>query len=655
MARKAILCGINAYADAPLKGCINDAENLRRLLIDTYGFHPDDIHLLRDTEAVKARLQQEWQWLTAGAGAGDILVFHFSGHGSNVPDLSGDETGDGRDEITCLADMDFHNPTTYLSDDEWFDWVEGVNEAADLIVIKDTCHSGGSSRAMAVLDAEGRMRQVLADGPRSRALMPGETVTEEQVGNARYLVPPDLPGGGLRGAGPAPRLRPSRLREARNLNLMACREDQTAADAYVDGRFQGAFTAALCAVLRQQANLDSRPLIEAVAARLRGTYEQVPVHEGGALPGPIFGAGLDGRQEGGQDLAATADVEAEATLAELPAPPVPPAGGWGEAEGAEGRRSLQLELIQAYRQLLKTVLALETGRPAAAEPEADGEEGSEARAGGRALVCVHGISTHRPGWSNGWWTSLAPHVGSTYGRGTLGVNRWEVTWSDLVNRGLVASRDPAMAAEAERLRQAIAAVIEDRRAQEAGPGAEPPPGGRGGSLAIDDFLAYMTVPEMRRLILQRFTDVVRPLLASGTTVDVMSHSWGTVVAYEGLRELEHQGLAGQVANWFTIGSALSIGPVQSSLRPQNRPDGAQRAPFPALVRNWINLDASGDLVGGPLRSRFPVHRDCTELVPVGCPRRLWGYDLGCAHGSYFDPANLAVNRDILAAHILGRA
>jgi len=645
MVRKAVLCGLNAYADAPLKGCINDAENLRRLLIETYGFRADDIHLLRDAEAVKGRLRQEWQWLTAGARAGDVLVFHFSGHGSNVPDTSGDETGDGRDEITCLADMDFRNPATYLSDDEWFDWVQGVNEAARLIVIKDTCHSGGSSRAMTVLDAEGRPRQVLVDGPRSRSVPPGVTVSEEQVSNARYLAPPDLPGGGLRGAGPAPKLRPSRLRQARNLNLMACREDQTAADAYVDGKFQGAFTAALCTVLRQQRDLDSRPLIEAVATRLRGSYEQVPVHEGGALRGPIFGASRDGRQ----------DVPQEEPDRPVP-PELPAASAETEAEtedNGDGRRRIQHELIQAYRHLLDTVMALETGVAAAGAGDAAKEGG--ARSGQRVLVCVHGISTHRSGWSQGWWTSLAPHVGSTYGRGTLGVDRMEVTWSDLVNRGLEGSRDAAVAAETERLRREIEAVIEDRRAQEAGPGAEPPPGARGGSLAIDDFLLYMAVPEKRRQILQRFTDVVRPLLASGTTVDVMSHSWGTVVAYEGLRELENEGLAAQVANWFTIGSALSIGPVQDSLRPQNRPDGGRRAPYPALVRNWVNLDARGDLVGGPLRSRFPVQKDCTELVPVGCPRRLWGYDMGCAHGSYFVPANLAVNRDILAAHILGRA
>ena len=32
-----------------------------------------------------------------------------------------------------------------------------------------------------------------------------------------------------------------------------------------------------------------------------------------------------------------------------------------------------------------------------------------------------------------------------------------------------------------------------------------------------------------------------------------------------------------------------------------------------------------------------------------------GYEIGCAHGSYFQVPNLRVNRDIFAGHILGTA
>jgi hypothetical protein len=74
------------------------------------------------------------------------------------------------------------------------------------------------------------------------------------------------------------------------------------------------------------------------------------------------------------------------------------------------------------------------------------------------------------------------------------------------------------------------------------------------------------------------------------------------------------------------------------------------------VDAWINLDAKGDPVGGPLGSRFPVNREYLELDPIPCSRQFWGgYEIGCAHGSYFQVPNLKVNRDIFAGHIHGTA
>jgi hypothetical protein len=279
------------------------------------------------------------------------------------------------------------------------------------------------------------------------------------------------------------------------------------------------------------------------------------------------------------------------------------------------------------------------------------------RASGRVLVTVHGIGNHPPGYSNSWWQALSPHVGATFDPSDLGRGRQEVLWSDLVNRSRSLQRS-LPAEEVNALRQSILDVIDDRQSHDAARSGrlDQLPVARGGAIAIDDFLVYMLDDGMRRRILERFTRVVGPLLAAGTRIDLISHSWGTVVAYEGLRELEKRGLTGRVANWFTAGSALSIAPVQGRLRQENRPANGRRAPYPALVDAWINLDAKGDLVGGPLGSRFPVTREYLELDPTSCARQFWGgYEIGCAHGSYFQVPNLRVNRDIFAGHILGTA
>jgi hypothetical protein len=51
-----------------------------------------------------------------------------------------------------------------------------------------------------------------------------------------------------------------------------------------------------------------------------------------------------------------------------------------------------------------------------------------------------------------------------------------------------------------------------------------------------------------------------------------------------------------------------------------------------------------------------VTREYLELDPTTCARQFWGgYEIGCAHGSYFQVPNLRANRDIFAGHILGTA
>jgi hypothetical protein len=154
--------------------------------------------------------------------------------------------------------------------------------------------------------------------------------------------------------------------------------------------------------------------------------------------------------------------------------------------------------------------------------------------------------------------------------------------------------------------------------------------------------------KMRQRIIDRFTKIVEPLLAADNAIDIISHSWGTVVAYEGLRELEQQSTArrGKVSNFFTVGSALSLPPVRNSLRKENK-----KGDRPVLVSNWFNLDAKGDLVGGMLQGKFAITEEFLELEPTECDRGLLGYSLGCAHGSYFKENNLAVNRDIFARFI----
>ncbi|MEZ4728840.1 MAG: caspase family protein [Caldilineaceae bacterium] len=335
---------------------------------------------------------------------------------------------------------------------------------------------------------------------------------------------------------------------------------------------------------------------------------------------------------------------APATQPEPEAPPPPRA----DSELSDENQRL---LIEAYLKLLEKL-------GAAPAPQ-------RARAvGNRQLVCVHGISTHVSGYSNTWWAALKPYT-TIFGNGDLGGTRHEVLWSNLVNsRALNASRSLAeQSAEEDAaaiLKARILDVLEDRQRQQAAPAGRMPAAraeaarglaeARAQDFSFDDFITYMVNRNVRQQIIDRFTDVVRPLLAAGAEINIISHSWGTVVAYEGLRELEAESnLSGRVANFFTVGSALSMPPVRGSLRSTNR-DGRR----PAMVARWINLDAQGDLVGGTLADIFAVDVEKLELEPVGCTRSLggWGwYNLQCAHASYFRAENQLVNQQIFAQYI----
>lgn len=609
MKRRAVLCGINNYKTAPsLRGCLNDVENIKSLLIDHFQFDVSDIHVLKDNDVIKTNLEQHWKWLTENAVNGDVLVFHFSGHGSNVEDLDGDEE-DARDEITCLYDMDFNNPNSYILDDEWYEWVKQVNSEANLIMIKDTCHSGGSSRLFTVQNEKGFSEIILVEKSEIDKVGTYHDVSIKDVSDGRFLIPPNLPTNQWGNNKHFERSVSMASDGVTGLHLMACQEDQTAADAYINGSFNGAFTYYLCEALRLNPHLGSRDLMNKVTEMLRDRYFQTPNHEGNELSPPIFGS-VD------KEPIARTDHEGE-TTAQM--------------------------LITAYLKLLDTVALLEQKQVK-----------EIVRGINRCWVAVHGIGSHGKNYSDAWWDALKPHVSTVYPDGILGSDRKEVVWSDLVN-----STRNVNSAEADELLQSILDVIEDRREHEISSSSvrslNEMPIMRGSEIAIDDFLIYMLNNSMRQNIIACFTNIVRPLLETGVEIDIISHSWGTVVAYEGLRELEKiSNLSGKVNNFFTVGSALSLSPVQSHLRPENKPTRNSKAPRPKMVKRWFNLDAKGDLVGGSLVRKFEVDREYLQLTPTSCSPKLWGYDLGCAHSSYFQVENLQVNRDIFAHHILGK-
>src|SRR5712692_4457306 len=104
---KALLVGINAYPGNELKGCINDVTDMRDLLQAKSGFGAADIRLLTDAQATTAEIGKGLDWLVAGVQPGDRILFHYSGHGAQMPTRNPSGEVDGLDEVICPVDFDW--------------------------------------------------------------------------------------------------------------------------------------------------------------------------------------------------------------------------------------------------------------------------------------------------------------------------------------------------------------------------------------------------------------------------------------------------------------------------------------------------------------------------------------------------------------------
>ncbi len=281
--RRALLIGINVYLpDATsgqlatdsragtagvsgrgwfnLDGAVNDVKEIQEILVARYGFERKNIRTLTDAAATREGILRAFrEHLIRDAKKGDVCVFFYSGHGSQLESSMRLER-DRKDETIVPVDANRGAPDIRDKDlSRLFN--DLLDKSAVLTVFLDSCHSGSLSRGLGT------------------------------AGKVRYLAP--APQGA---AAPAAVEDPRGAPSDRGALIFSASQDRQKAQETVDGQGvpHGAFTVALAKALR---TMPTDEPAEYVFRRVRAIVQaegllQEPTQEGtpARLSGPLFGA-----------------------------------------------------------------------------------------------------------------------------------------------------------------------------------------------------------------------------------------------------------------------------------------------------------------------------------------------------------------------------
>jgi hypothetical protein len=265
----ALLVGINQYPEPySLKGCVNDVELQRHLLIHRFGFNPNDIHTLTDQQATRQGILGAFdEYLIKQAKPGDVVVFHYSGHGSLVVDhepIIVSSTTDNSGVNGTFVPVDSGLPAGYPEQGGIVQDIMGHTlfllmsavKSENFTAVLDSCYSGAAKRNFTI-----RARA----GGRNIQISPDEKAYQQQWLSRLNLSREDFVKGYRAGV-------------AKGSVLAATNPTQYAVDATVNGFSAGAFTYLLTQYLWQQTSTPENAIAYAVE-NIPKDFNQTPTYE----------------------------------------------------------------------------------------------------------------------------------------------------------------------------------------------------------------------------------------------------------------------------------------------------------------------------------------------------------------------------------------
>lgn len=251
--------GVNAYPGNALHGCVNDVFSVKDYLKKDYLFLESNFQMLLDGQATTANILAGLRWLAA-TPAGARAYFHYSGHGTQVPDETDPR---GMEDAICPVDFNW-SPEFMITDKQLVEIFIKMDPTVRFNWSSDSCHSGDLFRALTPT------KHVARSMP-----MP-EGIEAALAGRKQGFKT----------------FRRSMLNGTLNVGFISgCRSDQTSADTFMDGKPCGAYTYFM--LKQMAANPKSIPLTELANAIRKDLaahgYEQAPHADGARANKPFLG------------------------------------------------------------------------------------------------------------------------------------------------------------------------------------------------------------------------------------------------------------------------------------------------------------------------------------------------------------------------------
>jgi hypothetical protein len=192
--------------------------------------------------------------MIAGSSTGDVLAFQYSGHGTEVPDIDGDEEpGFNSDADEAICPVDFAGGKLII-DDELRAELANLPEGVSFTGFSDCCHSGSNMRAFGTGD-----KPAVGDNKKARFIV----ATPDLIAKHREFR----------------RNEPIRRavvtsEQLRHVSMAACRDEEVAFESNGHGHFT---THAMQVLSQGTATLTNKTFTQQVTSRFGASPEQHPV------------------------------------------------------------------------------------------------------------------------------------------------------------------------------------------------------------------------------------------------------------------------------------------------------------------------------------------------------------------------------------------